>query len=72
MHSLQDILRYVEHIECSCPVLSNFPFILYDEDFRLVIFKTTDEKQAPRTGILLALLRDICVCEGMGDDLVGI
>ena len=30
-----------------------------DEDFRLVIFKTTDEKQAPRTGILLALLRHL-------------
>ena len=37
-----------------------------DEDFRLVTFKTTDEKQAPRTGILLALLRDICICEGRG------
>ena len=24
-----------------------------DEDFRLVTFKTTDEKQAPRTGICL-------------------
>ena len=44
---------------------------VYDEGFRLVTFKTTDEKQAPRTGILLALLRDICVCEGRGDDLVG-
>ena len=39
--------------------------------FRLVTFKTADEKQALRTGILLALLRDICVCEGRGDDLVG-
>ena len=42
-----------------------------DEDFRLVVFKTADEKQAPRTGILLALLRDICICEGRGYDLVG-
>ena len=45
--------------------LLNFKTV-YDEDFRLVIFKTTDEKQAPRTGILLDLLRDICICEGRG------
>ena len=50
--------------------LLNFKTV-YDEDFRVVTFKTTDEKQAPRTGILLALLRDICVCEGREDDLVG-
>ena len=37
-----------------------------DEDFRLVTFKTARKKQAPRTGILLALLRDICNCEGRG------
>ena len=45
--------------------LLNFKTV-YDEDFRLVTFKTIDKKQAPRTGILLALLRDICICEGRG------
>ena len=38
--------------------------------FRLVTFKTADEKQAPRTGILLALLRHLRLSR-KGDDLVG-
>ena len=38
---------------------NQFYLILYDEDFRLVNFKTAEEKQAPRTGICLPLERHL-------------
>ena len=37
---------------------------VYDEDFRLVNFKTEDEKQAPGVEFACPLLGDICICGG--------
>ena len=50
--------------------LVNFKTV-YDEDFRLVNLKKL-QMRSKLLGLEFACsLRDICICEGRGDDLVG-